>query len=348
MVGDLEAIGDAATGGVLGRAVEPAAGEGDGHTHERNCLNCGCALAGDYCHWCGQRAHVHRTLGAFWHDLLHGVLHFEGKIWRTLPLLVFKPGVLTRRYIDGQRASFVSPIALFLFSVFLMFAVINTLGSPDFSGTPEQMTSAEKREAIEEQLTELEAERARAAAEGRNTAAQDVVISELRRARTAPDSVQIKPRSIDLDSVSAPNWLEAAYLKAKKNPDLLFYKLQSNAYKFSWALIPISVPFIWLLFLHRRRYRAFRAYDHTVYVTYSLSFMTLLVVVFTLVGQLLGSNDLAVFPITLIPPFHIYRQLRGAYGLSRFSAIWRTAAIAVFAILCLTLFLLMLIAIGVM
>ena len=54
---------------------------------------------------------------------LHGVLHFEGKIWRTLPLLAWKPGELTRRYIDGERARFVSPIALFLFSVFLMFAV---------------------------------------------------------------------------------------------------------------------------------------------------------------------------------------------------------------------------------
>ena len=87
----------------------------DGHTHERACLNCGAALTGDYCHACGQHAHVHRTVSAFFHDLMHGVLHFEGKIWRTLPLLVVRPGELTWRYIEGQRARFVSPIALFLF-----------------------------------------------------------------------------------------------------------------------------------------------------------------------------------------------------------------------------------------
>ena len=35
MVGNFEAIGDAVTGAMLGRAVEPQAGEaGDGHTHE--------------------------------------------------------------------------------------------------------------------------------------------------------------------------------------------------------------------------------------------------------------------------------------------------------------------------
>ena len=127
VMGELEALGDAVTGAVLGRAVEPKAGETDGQTHETSCLNCGAALAGPFCHECGQHAHVHRTLSSFFHDFLHGVLHFEGKIWRTLPLLVWKPGELTRRYIDGQRARFVSPIALFLFSVFLMFGVIGLI-----------------------------------------------------------------------------------------------------------------------------------------------------------------------------------------------------------------------------
>ena len=75
----------------------------------------------------GRRRMSTASLGAFVHDLLHGVFHFEGKIWRTLPLLAWRPGELTRRYIDGERARFVSPIALFLFIVFLMFAVIGAL-----------------------------------------------------------------------------------------------------------------------------------------------------------------------------------------------------------------------------
>ena len=129
-MGEFEAVGDVVTGATIGRAVEPKAGEpgADGHTHEPNCLNCGTLLQGDFCHACGQHAHVHRTLTAFFHDLVHGVLHFEGKIWRTLPMLAWRPGELTRRYVDGQRATFVSPIALFLFSVFLMFATVSFFG----------------------------------------------------------------------------------------------------------------------------------------------------------------------------------------------------------------------------
>ena len=92
------------------------------------CLNCGTALIGEFCHACGQNGHVHKTLSSIGHDLLHGVFHFEGKVWRTLPMLVAHPGSLTRRYIDGERARFVSPLAMFLFFVFLMFATLALAG----------------------------------------------------------------------------------------------------------------------------------------------------------------------------------------------------------------------------
>src|SRR4051794_15254982 len=154
MVGNFEAIGDAVTGGVVGRAVESKAGEAaDGHTHESKCLNCGADLAGPFCHECGQHAHVHRTLSAFFHDFAHGVLHFEGKIWRTLPLLAWKPGELTRRYTEGERARFVSPIALFLFFVFLMFAVFNAVGGP--VGSSEQHQTGKVLSNAQDGRTEL-------------------------------------------------------------------------------------------------------------------------------------------------------------------------------------------------
>src|SRR5262245_452054 len=115
MTGGIEAAGDIATGAILARTVEPQAGEAHGHGEGLHglCLNCGTALVGEYCHACGQPGHIHRSLSAIWHDLAHGAFHFEGKVWRTIPMLVTRPGQLTRRYIDGERARFVSPLALF-------------------------------------------------------------------------------------------------------------------------------------------------------------------------------------------------------------------------------------------
>jgi len=340
-MGELEAVADAVTGGVLGRAVEPGAGEADGHTHEKNCLNCGAELTGPFCHQCGQHAHVHRTLSAFFHDFLHGVLHFEGKIWRTLPLLAWKPGELTRRYIDGQRASFVSPIALFLFCVFLTFAVIGLTSSAiDMTG----ISADAQKELVKDQrkLTVLETQRATLAKAGQPTAKVDRKIADVKGEMAALQAV--KEGKIDAATFKIQNeflgGLDEGLGEAAKNPELLFYKIKTNAYKFSWALIPISVPFVWLLFPFNRR---FRWYDHTVFVTYSLCFMMLLLSV----GSIIALVSQSVASIAwFVPPIHMYRQLRGAYGVSRWGAIWRTSMLTVFAFMAIGLFASLLVGMG--
>ena len=334
-MGELEAVGDAITGGLVGRAVEPSAGEpgADGLTHERNCLNCGCALAGDYCHCCGQKAHVHRTLHAFGHDLLHGALHFEGKIWKTIPLLVWKPGELTRRYIEGERAKFVSPVALFLFIVFLMFAVMGMTGTLDASGTQLQADLASEISEARGKVAELQADRAEAVRQGRPTAKIDEKLTETRAEIAGMEKVRIGPAAVaEIDAGAAPSWLSGFVDKTKSNPELVFYKVKTNAYKFSWALIPISVPFVWMLFPFSRR---FRMYDHTVFVTYSLCFMMLLFVVGTTLGLVLPSIASLLF---FVPPFHMYRQLKGAYSLGRWGALWRTSLLVGFAFAAIGLF----------
>ena len=328
---------------IVGRALEPKAGEGDdGHTHETKCLNCGAELTGEFCHACGQHAHVHRTLTAFFHDFLHGVLHFEGKIWRTLPLLAWKPGELTRRYVDGQRASFVSPIALFLFCVFLMFAAVSLLGNiGDFTPDAKKDIASEVAQ-DKRKLAVLEQQRA--AERGPVAAKLDEKIADQKTEIAAMDAVQrgeIPASAINVDPSGLAPSLSDAIKKARKNPELVAYKLKTNAYKFSWLIIPLSVPFVWLLFPFSRR---FRVYDHTVFVTYSLCFMTLLVVV-GVIFQSIALTSLAGL-LWLIPPFHMYRQLKGAYGLSRWGAIWRASLLTMFALIVVSLFAALLVGMG--
>lgn len=343
-MGEFEAIGEVVTGAMASRAFEPKHGEvgADGHTHERNCLNCGTPLTGEFCHACGQHAHIHRTLTAFFHDLLHGVLHFEGKTWRTLPMLAWKPGVLTRRYIQGERAKFVSPIALFLFSVFLMFAAASLTGG--LGEFPAQAKIGMQQEIQENQakLTKLEVEREAAVRTGQPVDKINERIADLKDEIEVIEGV--KTGNIDtanLQRGGLPGWIGSGVSKASKNPELIAYKLKTNAYKFSWLIIPLSVPFVWLLFPFNRR---FGLYDHTVFVTYSLCFMSLLVVA----GLVLGSAGLnsASGLLWLIPPFHMYRQLKEAYGLGRGGALWRTTLLTVFAMVVVGLFSAVLVGVG--
>ena len=122
--------------------------------------------------------------------------------------------------------------------------------------------------------------------------------------------------------------------ETQSNPKLVLYKMQSHAYKYSWALVPISIPFLWLLFPFSRR---FHLYDHTVFVTYSLSFMTLLFAAGMLAGYV-GADILASI-MTLIPPVHMYKQVRGTYGIARMGAVLRTFALLLFATIALSIYL---------
>lgn len=362
----IDGVGEVMTGALAARAVEPATGAGadatgGGEASGAACLNCSTILVGDYCHRCGQSGHVHRSVAAWWHDIAHGVLHLDGKVWRTLPKLAFRPGELTRRYIDGQRASFVSPIAMFLFSVFLMFAVFSMVGGPfSFSDEAGQASEEMRTElaAIDRQIVELQAERERRVAAGEPVEDLDRRLADGRQARqvivatarafdpsrdipTGPSAGDEGFRAIGFETGNAR--LDAAIAKANENPSLLLYKVQANAYKFSWALIPLSVPFVWLLFLWRRGHRV---YDHTVFVTYSIAFMSLLLVTVSLLRPLGLSPGVAALALTFIPPIHMYKQLRGTYGLGRFSALWRTVFLIAFASVALTAFLLLLVTMG--
>ena len=88
------------------------------------CPNCGATLRGPFCHDCGQKATAaHLKLHDVAHDVMHEFLHLDGKIWRTLKLLVAKPGMLTREFIDGRRARYVSPLRLYLTFSVLFFAL---------------------------------------------------------------------------------------------------------------------------------------------------------------------------------------------------------------------------------
>jgi len=284
-----------------------------GQQHENICLNCGAELTGEFCNGCGQAAYVHRTIGAFWHDLVHGVLHLEGRAWRTLLLLAWKPGELTRRYIDGERKRFISPMALFLFSIFLMFAVFQLSGirSPADIGAPTGRT---------------------AAAETEVSTADGFVIGSANQGT----ALEVKQ--------TGWAWLDSGLEKWRDNPSLMLYKFQANSYKFSWLLILLSIPFVSLLFAGNRR---FNAYDHAVFVTYSISFMTVLMVLLSLLYQFGLPASVVASGAVLIPPLHLYRDIRGAYDISVAGALWRLFLLLLFIAIIIALFLQLLWLIGI-
>lgn len=93
------------------------------------CLNCGTELRGKFCSSCGQRAvSMNPGLHDFLHEAVHEFLHVDGKLFRTMRLLLFSPGQLTRDFVEGRRARHISPIRLYLLWSVICFAVVAYFG----------------------------------------------------------------------------------------------------------------------------------------------------------------------------------------------------------------------------
>ena len=133
------------------------------------CLNCGTVLHGRYCSACGQRD-IERDprLRELAHEAADELLHWDGKLVTTLSALFRKPGFLTREYLAGRRARYVSPLRLYLTASVVYFAVLALVprttavridlddkrpaaerGAPTGEAAPAGIYQARKREAFD-------------------------------------------------------------------------------------------------------------------------------------------------------------------------------------------------------
>jgi hypothetical protein len=294
---------------------------------------------------------------------LHGVLHFDSKSWRTLPLLVFRPGLLTRRYIEGQRVRYVSPLALFLFSAFLLFFVYSLVDGP--VKRTANLTGAQRAEVRDELNAAVESikrdiTQQTADAQGADPVARIKATEELAESKVAlqvaesavaafdsttasPETAKTNTGQDNFDINTGNAKLDGVIAEARSNPDLATYKIKNTAYKFSFMLIPISLPFLWLMFFWRP---GVTMYDHTIFSLYSLAFMSLffaLVALIQSVPKLSSTGDALSFAV----PLHMFLQLKETYALGFWSALWRTLVLLISGGIAFVMFLLMVVAIAV-
>lgn len=111
------------------------------------CLNCAETLqprAGGehpvFCPACGQETNVKPPkLGEFLQQFGGAYFSTEGALWRTLKLLLFRPGELTRLYLAGRRKHYVLPLRLYLTISLIVLLLLRVAG-----GASVQMDAGEQ------------------------------------------------------------------------------------------------------------------------------------------------------------------------------------------------------------
>lgn len=83
---------------------------------EAACRNCGHVPVGNFCPQCGQRRmdDAQRRLPHLLAQFFEAATDFDSRFWRSLRALLLQPGRLSREYIEGRRARWIAPMALFL------------------------------------------------------------------------------------------------------------------------------------------------------------------------------------------------------------------------------------------
>jgi hypothetical protein len=105
--------------------VAPVADERRGGRPDDRCRNCGAGAPGNYCANCGQEtALALPTARAFLREAAGRYVAFDGRMWRSLRALMFRPGFLTREYFAGRRRRYVRPARLFVALSIVFFAVL--------------------------------------------------------------------------------------------------------------------------------------------------------------------------------------------------------------------------------
>ncbi|MEH6810243.1 MAG: DUF3667 domain-containing protein [Hyphomonas oceanitis] len=339
---DIEAAGAASLGGLSKGTHHPV-------NSGKPCENCGAVVPDRFCSACGQLASsFHRPLWQLVSESIADMFALDGRLLRSLPLLMFRPGRMTRNYLDGKRARYVPPFRMFLLASVIFFLTIFTMNDTQrwFEGWTFDPYSKSGMDFSPSAIdAALDAPPAGAPAGPETPPADDVVADSVRFADIMqPDGTidraklhemvkqQASPGTTDAE-------LRTSFLAADKaatvyeNQDRFGVRLRQWAPRFSLLFLPV---FALLLTLMYAWWRKFYVFDHLVA---SLHFQTFLYILGTLV--LLFT---AIFPhlayaapgAALLAVFvYIYRMLRVIYGSGLVASLLGATILLIFSMILL-------------
>ena len=94
---------------------------------ENNCPSCQSPFLGKFCNNCGEKK-IESSDFTITHIIGEGFSFFtnlDSKLYQTITGLLFKPGFLTKAYIDGRRTKYMKPFQIFILSSILFFIFLS-------------------------------------------------------------------------------------------------------------------------------------------------------------------------------------------------------------------------------
>lgn len=291
---------------------------------DKTCLNCGHQVEERFCPHCGQENTESRH--PFYYLFTHffeDFTHYDGQFWGTMKNLLFKPGKLTKVYLEGKRTQFVPPVKLYIFISFVTFLFISfQISNMDFGkqgAEKEKKTKEEiKKEIIDnravQKLFKESPDMAKAdsltggaltrvmdtanVSNATNPKDRDIDVQNILQSNSITKSIGLQSME-DFDRKEEKNGhkyeilrpfiakifeMEEKGLSPSKITDLFIKSSIHNLPKALFLYLPLFAFLLWI-FHSKRKWWYF---DHGVFTLHYFSFLLLLTLLLFVTQKLLG------------------------------------------------------------
>ena len=251
-------------------------------------------------------------------EAAEGLLHIDGRLWRTLPDLMLRPARLTRAYLEGHRAPQIPPLRLFLVVLLMIFLVGG-------------LTSQRKAVIIDHRA-------------GAGTQISAKPLAQLTPAERAniTESLSHGSTKFDLGKSNQPaaTWLKDRVTRTLNDPERFYLIMEQWAERFAFLMLPISALLLSVVFVFQRRFYLF---DHTIFSLHSLSAMGIAIIAAMLLSTIL---DDSAFALLFPAPVHLFLHMRGVYRTSVLGTLIRMGLLFVGSVIAAAILFVGLIAVG--
>jgi hypothetical protein len=236
-------------------------------------------------------------------DVTHSLLHLDSRVWRTLRMLVRRPGELTREFIAGRHQEYIPPFRLYLAISILYFALSALL--------PESGLFDLDAPARVEVSGEL----------GRELEAAGVPKARIDGAPGDDDSCRVSIFGGPPNSTDFEKSLSRACEQMRKDGGKRFAeRFAATAPKLMFLFLPLMAGVALLFYWRPRRLYA----EHLVLFLHNHAFTFLLLGVTAIMNEVAelkspfsGAINFAMVLLWCWLPYYVYRSMRVVYGNGR-------------------------------
>lgn len=328
-------------------------------TNTTTCKNCEQTHEVDFefCPYCGQKTNEDLTVGVLFYNTISNYFSFDARFFKSFIPLMFKPGILAKRFIEGKRLLYLHPAQMYLFISIVFFFLFSIISRDFIIKTDNVIEEGFKSEKISDTLQTKTIDSvaiAKMTAPLRNSKivtgmsveelkTLDSIISVSSSGKNIP-IMDLGFNSKKLDSLITIKAPEAEQLKAMGMKDdagiftRRFYKQVLKIYKQSgkgviqafldsvpismFILLPIFAMILKLFFWRRHPFA-----HHLVFSFYYYSFLFTVFTIIVLTKLIWEIPDWINWLIVFSTFFYLFLAIKNFYKQSYFVSFFKTSII---------------------